>query len=640
MDTFNSDYGRLNHPDDIAKYASLRSFKDFLADKSSPLVYCTLTIEGKSFLEKSHFNLQFHQKTNEHDTFTLDTRADSLDNEEAYIMEHSKSYLGKTIHIHLHRFGEIKQTFTGIITHLNLLKKDGYGRLYITGHAPTIMLEQGLESQSFENKTLEEIFQDITAQYPKDTLHTIVRNNNTQNVLPYTVQYNQTDYQFLQQLAIRYGEYLYYNGQSLVLGNKVGPKIINLDESVDLVHVSFEISVKPQQFTYTTYDVESGTSLQRDSASAQLQNKVNPYQLVALKASKNVFHKKPNKLHNPTGINNRTDKELQDAVRKQKELRENLMIVKGKSKDPQLKQGDLTKLVDINDRPMETYRIIEIQHFHDGNSYYNEFVAIPDLWTPPYFDDNTYPNCEEQTARVVDNNDPMSMGRVRVQFPWQERKNQKTPWIRLIQPHSGAGKGFHFIPEIGEEVLVGFESGNAEKPFVLGTHYNGSETSGYHTSGNDVKAIHTRSGTKIILNDAQGSVFIEDPSGNTWTMDGHGNINVNAPKNMIITAGEDMIINVGKNMSTTVGMNISESAGINKNETIGAMKNTTVAMDMMTIVTGKLTEVIQGDVHSETKKGKTSVSSDKGMDITSTKNLNKHSGEEVQINSANKSKQY
>ncbi|AUX18294.1 phage baseplate assembly protein V [Flavobacterium columnare] len=147
-----------------------------------------------------------------------------------------------------------------------------------------------------------------------------------------------------------------------------------------------------------------------------------------------------------------------------------------------------------------------------------------------------------------------------------DKRSTRSNWIRILTPHAESGKGFHFIPEIGEEVLVGFESGNAEKPFVLGTHYNGSETSGYHTSGNDVKAIHTRSGTKIILNDAQGSVFIEDPSGNTWTMDGHGNINV------------------GKNMSTTVGMNISESAGINKNETIGAMKNTTVAMDMMTIV--------------------------------------------------------
>ncbi|MFK7050603.1 type IV secretion protein Rhs, partial [Flavobacterium davisii] len=64
------------------------------------------------------------------------------------------------------------------------------------------------------------------------------------------------------------------------------------------------------------------------------------------------------------------------------------------------------------------------------------------------------------------------------------------------------------------------------------------------------------------------------------------------------------------------------------------------AMDMMTMVTGKLTEVIEGDVHSETKKGKTSVNSGKGIDITSTENLNKHSEKEIQINSAEKSKQH
>ncbi|MFK7115062.1 phage baseplate assembly protein V, partial [Flavobacterium oreochromis] len=92
----------------------------------------------------------------------------------------------------------------------------------------------------------------------------------------------------------------------------------------------------------------------------------------------------------------------------------------------------------------------------------------------------------------------------------------------------GAGKGFHFIPEIGEEVLVGFENGNAEKSFVLDTHYNGSETSGYHSLNNDQKIIHTRSGTKIILNDAQGCVFIEDPSGNRYEQE---NININTPKN-------------------------------------------------------------------------------------------------------------
>ncbi|WP_205728026.1 bacteriophage T4 gp5 trimerisation domain-containing protein [Flavobacterium columnare] len=130
-------------------------------------------------------------------------------------------------------------------------------------------------------------------------------------------------------------------------------------------------------------------------------------------------------------------------------------------------------------------------------------------------------------------------------------------------------------------------------------------------------------------------------------MDGQGNISVNAPNRISMTC-TDMDINVtnnktisvGSNMTTSVGMNKTNSVSANHTETIGAMKNTTVAMDMMTMVTGKLTEVIEGDVHSETKSGKTSVSSGKGMDLISTKNLNKHSEKEIQINSTEKSKQH
>ncbi|MET3047624.1 hypothetical protein ABXS96_14605, partial [Flavobacterium covae] len=84
-------------------------------------------------------------------------------------------------------------------------------------------------------------------------------------------------------------------------------------------------------------------------------------------------------------------------------------------------------------------------------------------------------------------------------------------------------------------------------------------------------AIHTRSGTKIILNDAQGSVFIEDPSGNTWTMDGHGNINVNAPNDITMNAGGNISMTAGMNITTSAGMNITESAGMNHSTTAGAM---------------------------------------------------------------------
>ncbi|NRS90838.1 uncharacterized protein involved in type VI secretion and phage assembly [Flavobacterium sp. 7E] len=141
----------------------------------------------------------------------------------------------------------------------------------------------------------------------------------------------------------------------------------------------------------------------------------------------------------------------------------------------------------------------------------------------------------------------------------------------MIQPHSGPGKGFYFIPKIGEEVLVGFEGNNAQNPYVLGSQYNGSESSGYADGENNVKAIHTRSGTKIIMNDSEGSILIEDPSGNTWQMDGQGNISVNTPKKFTWNAGENITFTVGKNISTSATMNISKSAGVDKITTVGAI---------------------------------------------------------------------
>ena len=79
------------------------------------------------------------------------------------------------------------------------------------------------------------------------------------------------------------------------------------------------------------------------------------------------------------------------------------------------------------------------------------------------------------------------------------KRNEMTPWIRVVQPYTGGGKGFYFVPEIGEEVMIDFEGGNAERPFVLGAHYNGEAKSGYHNADNRVKAIHTKSGQSSSL---------------------------------------------------------------------------------------------------------------------------------------------
>ena len=245
---------------------------------------------------------------------------------------------------------------------------------------------------------------------------------------------------------------------------------------------------------------------------------------------------------------------------------------------------------------------------------------------------------ETQPARVMDNNDPLKIGRVRVQFPWQEDKNQMTPWIRLIQPHSGAGKGFHFIPEIGEEVLVGFESGNAEKPFVMGTHYNGSETSSYHSPNNDLKAIKTRSGIENISNDAEGSWKQSTPDGNFLHFDGQGNATLNVPKDLLIQVGGNLNINVGENQTINVSMNATETVGMNKTLGVGMVNILNVGMDFMTTVVGKMVEFVKGSIESHTEEGRKMQG--KEVDVNSETNINANASGNMKRNSGEKSNDY
>ena len=237
---------------------------------------------------------------------------------------------------------------------------------------------------------------------------------------------------------------------------------------------------------------------------------------------------------------------------------------------------------------------------------------------------------------MIDNNDPDGLGRVKVAFYWAGGKT-KSDWMRLIQPHAGAGKGFYFVPEINEEVLVGFEGGNAERPYIMGTNYNGSESSGYADPSNNVKAIHTRSGTKIILNDGEGSVFIEDPSGNTWKMDGQGNISVNAPKNFTLNAGDNVSITAGKNVTVSAGENMENSANKDITQTAGHDINQSATGDINENSHSRK-EIVEKDFkrNSDTSN---EVASEASI-FSHTENMTLQSGKTVQVNSAEKTNMF
>lgn len=539
------------------KDMKIKTFKEFLEDKTNPVVYCLLSSNGKDFLAKESYKVELHQYNCQHDTFTIETPEDSFDAFNEYIMEHSRDLLGEPLTIKFYQYGKVVQHFSGIITRIYCKRQTGggYGTLYISGNAPSILLDQGKACHSYENKTLKEIIALVSEGYDNSAQVDSSAGVNTTRALPYTVQYNESDYAFICRLANLYGEYFYYDGSKLIFGNKL-QETIDLGENLNLIDEDFNLEMKPQDFEYINYAIDRAEVYRKDAESACCEYKNNPIQTDAKNASKKLFKKIPQKYHSATSLE-QSDIDLEEVVRQERDLRELSLKVTGRSRDPRLRMNTFACLTDINAHAMETYRVIKISHYHGGMNYENSFEAIPMMRTPADYNAEAFPKAEQQPAIVKDNNDPKGMGRVRVQFFWQKGE-QLSPWIRMIQPYAGSGKGFYFIPEVGEEVMVDFENGNAERPFVLGTHYNGEAKSGYNPT---TKAIHTQSGTKILLNDAEGSVRIEDASGNIYQMDGNGTIEVKAPKNIIFTAGEDLKFSAGRNMTTNVANNLTTNVG-------------------------------------------------------------------------------
>jgi phage baseplate assembly protein gpV len=75
---------------------------------------------------------------------------------------------------------------------------------------------------------------------------------------------------------------------------------------------------------------------------------------------------------------------------------------------------------------------------------------------------------------VTNNKDPDKLGRVKVKFPWLA-DDVESNWARVAYPMGGKERGYWWIPEINDEVLVTFFHGDANCPFVIGGLYNGPD---------------------------------------------------------------------------------------------------------------------------------------------------------------------
>jgi len=140
---------------------------------------------------------------------------------------------------------------------------------------------------------------------------------------------------------------------------------------------------------------------------------------------------------------------------------------------------------------------------------------------------------------VTNNQDPDGLGRVKVRFPWLSEEHE-SHWARMVAPMAGNDRGFYMLPEVDDEVLVAFEHGQVERPYVLGALWNGKDKlpANNDDGDNNIRVVKSRSGHLIRLDDTAGAEKIE-------IVDGAGKESLvfdTAANTITLTADQDVAI--------------------------------------------------------------------------------------------------
>ncbi len=536
-------------------------------------------IVGGKKIDPYHVSVQ--QRCDWHHQFEIAVSSEKIEGPNSLNIDKSVEYVGESAEISI-QCADGNFQFKGLITGVHIDRSYTADNLIIlSGYSPTYLLEDGEGTKSYEEKDLAAIANEILSTYPANLLNANISPQYT-TPIPYVVRYKETNYQFLSRLAAAYGEWLFYDGQSMIFGKLPNPESITVTLGKDLASFDYGVNMRPSKFKYQFYNYQENRTLENTSTSFK-PGWLDNYGKKALDAADSLFPSEP---LNPTWQNTPKDAVIKHLVEARKSsVLSDSTFFKGQSTHAGVSVGGKILAKGINKTGgknvtgvIGNFRVTSVTHHLDANkNYSNNFEAIPVTVTAPPVNKNAFkPEAESQVAVVKDNNDPDQLGRIRVQFKWQTG-NEMTPWIRQATNHASSDRGIYFVPEIGDEVYMDFEQGNPDRPYMTGAKHHAKTKPEFFDADNNLKSIKTRSGHNILFNDETGgeTITITDRNGNQILIDTVGN-------NMTVTALETMNFNA-KNMNFEVGENVNWNVGLDENKTIGQNKSTNIGNSMEAI---------------------------------------------------------
>ncbi len=616
------------------------------------VVKLDIVIEGKIIKYFKHFRLQ--QSIRKHHTFELTLAHDALGDGQDHNLEEAQQFLGKRLTV-VFKYKDAEnespeRTFVGFITQVAFSQeKASLGSILLKGKSPTILMDSAPHTQSFGGD--QQVNTSIIAdRVIKETLgsgkYDFKIDTKNKSYINYSAQYKETHYNYLARLAETYGEQFYYDGEVLHFGKlPPGEQPIKLTYGSNVSDICIELKAvhtKPEFFGYN--------SSKHEKLLSSTANIKHLGQLASKAYDLNDGIYKTRAL-NPSPVNANMSLNVDDAQKSAAgSAAVEVFTVSANTSVPFLYPGciaDIEMRKPSSNQTSYFTKLMITEVSHEVNTrgvYTGSFEAIAEgTGYIPKPDFEQIP-AEPQIATVISNTDPLNQGRIKVQFDWQ--LHDTTHFIRMMTPDAGGtdaitqNRGFVAVPEVGDQVMVGFEYHHPDFPFAMGGMFHGAVALGGGVN-NHIKSIQTRSGNKVIFNDAEGSIYIEDPSGNTYFMDGKGNITVNAPKDMTFTAGNNIKMTAGRDITSIAGNNMYATANVNIVSNAGVNMIDTAGKDLMQTATGNIhessdmrTEIAENERNVQSKKSDsyadkvTVVSTKENMVLQSEKTVKSQSGEQ------------
>ena len=603
---------------------------------SIPFNPITISVGKKSL--SSFISLQIEQNIGKHHRFQTSVELETGSNRYVHNINSSKDWLGESIVVKAAN----KPIFVGVVTNVQLHREGSdFGCIIVSGYSATYRMETAHSCFSWNDTTIGNVVKKLCAEAKVQLeLNPAFKENKD-----YICQYEESDFDFIRRLAHQYQEWMYFDGTKLIFGKPrklADPIILEYGTTLSSLDIGLQTLARSEQ----VFSYHSGADREMQRMTPDLAYGHDKLSGDAFRASLGMFSK-PARQHALPRISDESEL-INYMGRKQAAETAETHYITAESQVPTLRVGSVVSLYssflervgNISKESLGNFIIIEITHEVSQGSYYkNRFKAIPATIKALPSPKVRMPLAETQMATVLSNADPQGKGRVRVRMNWQT-DGMQTSWVRVMTPDGGSSKdvksnrGFVFIPEVGDQVLLGFRHGDPARPYVMGSLFNGTTGRG-GLEDNHKKSLITRSGHTLSFNDnvnGDWSIIIKDVAGNRICLNSANrtinisaieeinltskNINIKAKENVTITAGKDYSSSVDGNYTNYVMGELQQNIEKNKNEIISGDTSVLMEGNLDMKISKDLTSDIGGDI-THRNGGETTMHADGKTDITS-----------------------